>query len=256
VIAFALLLAAAAPLPAAALPAERARYDACVAKSDADAKAAIADAKAWAGSGGGVPAGQCLGIAQFAAGDDAAAADSFAATADLARQTGDARAPALWVSAGNAALAAGKPERARQLLGEAIASPALAGQMRGEAFLDRARADVALGTLPDARADMDEALKLVPADPMAWLLSATLARRMGDARSAADIHEADTRAPNEPAILYEAGNIAAAAGDMVRARESWARARAAGPDSDAGHAATAELARSGGVPPAPQPQGR
>ncbi|WP_419826778.1 tetratricopeptide repeat protein [Sphingomonas sp.] len=250
-IALALLLAAAAPVPA-----ERARYDACVAKSDADAKAAIADARAWAGSGGGVAAGQCLGIAQSAAGDDAAAADSFAATAELAGQTGDARAPTLWVSAGNAALAAGDAARAKRLLGQAIESSALAGQMRGEAFLDRARANVALAALAEARADMDEALKLVPADPMAWLLSATLARRMGDARAATDIHEADVRAPNEPAILYEAGNIAAAHDDMVGARENWARARAVGPDSDAGRAATAELARSGGIPPAPQPQGR
>jgi tetratricopeptide (TPR) repeat protein len=258
VIAALALLAAAAPppTPASAPNPERARFDACVQKADRDPPGAVADARAWAGSGGGVAAGQCLGIAQAAAGDYAAAADSLASTADLAVRLNDGRAAVLWASAGNAALAAGVPTRARDLLGRAIASPALAGPMRGEAYLDRARAAVAMGELAAARTDMDQALLLVPGDPMAWLLSATLARRMGDARAAADIRQAADRAPGEPAILFEQGNIAAAGGDIPAARTAWTRARDAAPDSESGRAAVAELARSGGVPPPPAREGR
>ena len=238
-------------------PAEKARFDACVKRSDGDAAGAIADAKAWAGSGGGVPAGQCLGIAQSAAGDWKAAADTFEATADLAGRTDDGRADDLWVSAGNAALAGGDAARARTLLDRALALPELGGQMRGEALLDRARAGVALGDLVGARTDMDAALAAVPADPMAWLLSATLARRAGDAaRAASDIREASARAPNEPSILLEQGTIAAAAGDMPVARIAWARARSIDPAGDAAKVATRALEASGGIPPPAAAVGR
>lgn len=247
-----LLLAAAAAAPATS---EQARFDACTRRIDTDPQAALKAARDWAGSGGGVAAGQCLGLAQVAATQWQAAADTFAATADLAEQTRDGRAADLWVSAGNAALGAGNAVRARTLLDSALALPTLTDPMRGEAYLDRARADVALGELAPARTDMDQALKLVPADPMAWLLSATLARRAGDlTRARHDIAEAASRTPAEPAILFESGAIYASAGDMAAARGEWTRARNIAPDSDAGRAATAELARSGDVPIlAPQP---
>lgn len=250
----ALLAATAQPPHAPRMPHSdpvKARFDACVAQGDTDPKTAIAAARTWAGQGGGVPAGQCLGLVEAAAGDWKAAADAFATTADLAQQTHDLRAADLWVSSGNAALAGGDATAARVALDKAIAIAELSEPMRGEAYLDRARADVALDELPAARTDMDAALKRVPADPMAWLLSATLARRAGDTtRAQTDIHEAANRAPNEPAILYETGNIAAAAGDMDGARTAWARARAADPRSDAGQAAEKELAATGGVVPA------
>ncbi len=253
-----LALAAAAVQPHA--DPVKAQFDACVAQSDQDPRAAIATARAWAGKGGGVAAGQCLGLADVAAGDWQAAADAFATSADLAVQTHDLRAADLWVSAGNAALAGGDAPTARIALDKAIATPELSEPMRGEAYLDRARADVALGELAAARSDMDEALKRVPADPMAWLLSATLARHAGDAaRAATDIGEAASRAPDEPAILYETGNIAAAAGDMAAARAAWARASTTDPQSDAGKAAGKELAETGGIVPAgpaPPRQGR
>ena len=248
----ALLLAAGPPAPSIA-----ARYDSCVKLADSDAQAAIASATKWAGDGGGIPAGQCLGLARVAAGDWKGAADAFAATADIAEQTSDGRAANLLVSAGNAALAGGDYARAREALTRAVALPALTDPMKGEAYLDRARASVAEDKPADARADIDQALTLVPGDPMAWLLSATLARRMDDpARAAKDIAEADRRAPNEPAILLERGTIAAAAGDMAAARTAWTQARAADPASDAGLAAQKALEGSGGIPKAAVREGR
>jgi tetratricopeptide (TPR) repeat protein len=266
VILLAALLAAAVPTPGHPhVPADprppQARYDACVKESDLDPAAAIATAKAWAASGGGILAAQCLGMAQAAASNWKGSADAFTAAATIAGQLHDVRAASLWVSAGNAALAGGDALRARTALGNALAVPTMDGQMRGEAYLDRARANVAGGDNAGARLDLNSALTLVPGDPMAWLLSATLARRMGDAtRATADIREAETRAPNEPNILFESGNIAASAGDMTAARAAWTRAQAADPTGDVGQSAAAELAASGDgtkpAPPRPKPSGR
>ena len=254
--------AAAAPGPADARGTQ-ARFDACARLSDTDPAAAQKEAIAWAKAGGGVAAVQCLGIARSAADDWKGALDAFTTGAALAAQTHDDIAAAnLWVSAGNAALAGGDFAKARDALSSAIASPVLADPLKGEAYLDRARAAVGAGDSTSARADLDQAVKLVPADPMAWLLSATLARRTGDTtRAKADINEAMMKAPNQSDILYEAGNIAATAGDMDTARAQWTRAMSAEPGSDGANRAKAELAATGGATtPAPantkRPQGR
>jgi tetratricopeptide (TPR) repeat protein len=255
-----LLIAAAAP--ASTGPADtrtdKARFDACVHLSDSDPAAAAQSAADWARTGGGVAAAQCLGIARSAASDWKGAVDAFSTAAALADQIHDSTASAnLWVSAGDAALAGGDAGKARALLTTAIATPGFAEQMKGEAYLDRARADVAAGDLIAARGDMDEAVKLVPADPMAWLLSATLARRMNDQpRAVADIKEAASRAPDNADILDEAGNIAAAGGDTTAARAQWTRALSTEPGSDAAKQARARLAASGGVPATTPAAGR
>ena len=257
-----LVAAAAAPGPADTRGVQ-ARFDACAKLSDTDPTAAQKEAIAWAKTGGGVAAAQCLGIARSAADDWKGALDAFTTAADLADKTHEPVAAAnMWVSAGNAALAGGDFAKAREALSTAIASPALPGALKGEAYLDRARAAVGAGDTASARADLDQAVKLVPEDPMAWLLSATLARRMGDtARAKADINQAMMKAPNQSDILYEAGNIAAAAGDMEDARAQWTRAVSAEPGSDGSNRAKAELAATGGMVPAPdkpktQPAGR
>jgi tetratricopeptide (TPR) repeat protein len=248
------LMLAAAP-SANALPGNgsvQARFDACAKQSDTDPAAAQKSAIDWAKAGGGVAAVQCLGIARSAAGDWKGAVDAFSTGADLADKTHDSVSSAnLWVSAGNAALAGDDPAKARALLTTAIASPVLSDPLKGEAYLDRARAGVAAGDTQAARADLDQATTLVPADPMAWLLSATLARRMGDGdRAKKDINEAMMRAPNQSDILYEAGNIAATTGDMATARAQWTRATTAEPNSEAAERAKAELEKSGGTAPA------
>jgi tetratricopeptide (TPR) repeat protein len=243
------LLLAAAPGPADTRPTPE-RFEACVKQSDINPAAAEKTAAEWAGSGGGVPAAQCLGIARSAAGNWKGAADAFVVAAGLAEGTQDKNAPSLWVSAGNAALAGGDPARAKSALSNAINSQGFAGLMRGEAFLDRARAEVALDNLTGARGDMNEALRLAADDPMAWLLSATLARRMGDtSRATSDIVQAENRAPNDPDVLFESGNIAAAAGDMDKARAEWTKSAAAAPQSPAAESARAELAANGGTVP-------
>jgi len=250
VIAALALLLAAAPAPVHAGPADargpQARYQECIKQANADPAAATQTATQWAATGGS---------ARSAAEDWKGAADAFAAAGDIATKTHDRSAATYWVSAGNAALAAGDAANARTTLTNALADPSLAAQMKGEAYLDRARANVALNDLPAARADMNDALTLVAADPMAWLLSATLARRIGEkSRAANDIREAMLRAPNEANVLYEAGNIAATNGDMDDARVQWSRAVAADPASGAAKSAKANLdASADSAPPAPKP---
>ncbi|MGK3925289.1 hypothetical protein ABI066_16215, partial [Enterococcus faecium] len=82
-----------------------------------------------------------------------------------------------------------------------------------------ARALVALGDLPSARVDMDLAEKLEPKDPLIWLSSATLARRMRDIpRAKLDIIEAYKLSADDASVNLEIGNIAAASGDLDGAR--------------------------------------
>jgi tetratricopeptide (TPR) repeat protein len=237
---FLTLLAAAAATPSP----QEARFESCVALSDANPPAALTEASAWRSSGGGVLARQCEGLAYAAQKRWAPAATAFEQAAREAERDRDGRAARIWVQAGNAALAGGDAAKARGFFESAIVSGVLKGEELGEAYLDRARATAMLGQTRIARSDLDQALKLVPADPLGWLLSATMARRDGDlARAAKDIEEAAKRAPDEPGVMLEAGNIAVLSGSDKAARAAWEAAVKAAPTSPAGKAAAEQLAR-------------
>ncbi|SNS57894.1 Tetratricopeptide repeat-containing protein [Sphingomonas laterariae] len=226
-------------------PAQK-RFEACAALVKSDPAKAVAEAEAWR-NGGGLPAKMCLGLAYSAQERWGPAAIAFEQAAKEAGIQRDGRAANLWVQAGNAALAGDDPAMARNHFDRALALPVLSDEMRGETHLDRARADVAIGNLGDARADLDRAVKLVPGDPMAWLLSATLARRQNDLpRATRDINEAARLAPQEAPVAFEQGNIAQLAGRTDEAKAAWTRAATLAPESDAGQAAI--LALKGGAP--------
>lgn len=235
----------------------------CVDAAIDDQAAGEAYALRWAGRGGGFSAGQCLGFAYSRAGKWQEAVAAFEGAARSA-QSGNSQSDAarLWAQAGNAALAGGMAERARDDLGAALAGGGLAGLARGEAYLDRARALVALNNLSAARADIDQALVLAADDPLAWLLSATLARRMTDLQRAAhDIAEAEKRAPDDASVALEAGKVAILTGDDAKARAQWERAVTLAPDSEQASAAREMIAQldragSGGPVSAPETDGR
>jgi len=93
----------------------------------------------------------------------------------------------------------------------------------------------------------------VPEDPLAWLLSASLARRMGDLdRAQADIGEAAKRSPDDASVALEAGRIALAAGAVGAARVAFEGAVRSRPGSEAALVAQAELDRLGGPAAAPK----
>ena len=238
-------LLAAATIPLAQLPGDAQRFQACLALIKKDAAAAVEQANEWAQRSNNVPARHCLGLAFVAAERWAPAVVTFEQAAREAELQRDGRAATLWSQAGNAALAADDPTNGRAYLDRALALPGLAPAMQGEAWLDRGRADVALADLKQARIDLDKGLALVPQDPFAWLLSATLARRQDDlARAATDIARAVKGAPNDPSVALEEGNIAAAAGQIDAAKRAWTRAAQLAPSEPEGKAAAAALAQT------------
>ena len=242
-----------AVLAAAAPESNAARFADCVALASANPAKALDEAGEWRIKGGGVLARQCIGLAYAALNRWQSAALAFEQAAKASEADGDGRSARLWVLAGNAALAGREAVKARAYFDTALASGILKGGEAGEAHLDRARARFAANDMKGARVDLDAALKLVPADPLAWLLSATLARGDGDLKRAqADIIEATKRAPDDASVANEAGNVAVMSGADEEARASWEEAVRIKPDSPAGKAAAAALAqlppKSGAAP--------
>jgi len=240
-----------AATPSAPASAEETRFNHCIDLATGDPATAEHEATSWRLQGGGFLARQCLGVAYATELRWPAAAAEFEAAANAAEIARDARAAKYWAQAGNAWLAGGEPARARTALNAALAPATLVGLQRGEAELDRARAAVAAGDTAAARSDIDHALVDAVDDPLAWLLSATLARRMHDLpRAQHDIAETLRRAGDDASAQLEAGNIAALSGDEARAKQAWTRAAQLRPDSDAGRAAMAAL-RQFDTPPVP-----
>lgn len=227
----------------------------CADIARSDSAAAIVRARQWIARNDGPAARQCLGFAQA---QGKHWTEAVAAFRDGARLAGSdpAVAARLWAQAGNAALAGGDVPGALSSLDAALAGTALPnGIERGEAYLDRARARVAMKDEPGARADLDSAIMLAPQDPLIWLLSATLARRMNDLPLAKrHIAEAAARADDDAQVALEQGVIAALGQDEVMARAAFHRARKLGQGTPVVEAADGYLAQLGDtaepVPPA------
>jgi tetratricopeptide (TPR) repeat protein len=216
----------------------------CPALLKADPARALEIANGRILQGGGVSAKQCAALAFAALEKWPAAAAAFEQAARQAEHDKLTVSGDLWVQAANAHLAAGDAGPAVAALDAALLTGSLSGMASGEAHLDRARAQVALGKLAEARADLDQALKLVPQDPLAWLLSASLARRMGALdRAQANIDQAAKLSPDDASVALEAGRIALAANAPAAARIAFEGAIKNQPESEAAKAAQAELDR-------------
>lgn len=233
-----------------------ARYRACLAMATNDPKGAEAEAERFRTAGGGARARQCLGMALVQQGRWAEAATAFEAAAADAQAAKDPTAAHYRAQAGNAWLAAGDAAKARIALTAALTGT-LSDFERGEALLDRARALVAAGQQQSARTDLDAALELVPKDPLAWLLSATLARRMEDLpRAQGDIAQALKLSADDASVQLEAGYIAVLSRDFAGARKAWQAAAKLGagtPVGERARAALTELAPVFVTTPAPAP---
>ena len=241
-----MLLAAAQAVAASAssgpVDAQGDRFARCVALTHSDPAAARAEAGRWRISGGRYFARQCAGLAFAADKNWPSAATEFEEAAREAQVAKDTRSANYWAQAGNAWLASGQPAKARVALDSALASGSLTGLPLGEAQLDHARALVAAGEMDAARGDLDLALTTAGDDPLAWLLSATLARRMDNLpRAKSDIAQALKRSADDASVQLEAGNIAAASGDEPAAREAWGTAARLAPTTDIGRNAVIAL---------------
>jgi uncharacterized protein HemY len=240
-------------LQAADTPADT-RYKTCLDLATSNPEAARNEAERFRLDGGGFKARQCLGLAYAQEERWRDAAIAFEAAAQEAAAAKDVLAYRYWAQAGNAWLATGEPVKAYAALNAALAAGTLTGQDEGEALLDRARSLVAAGQLPGARTDLDAALELVRKDPLAWLLSATLARRMKNMpRAQLDIGEALKLSADDASVQLEAGNIAAWSGDADAAKKAWETAVKLAPASPAGQNARAALGQFDAPAPTPAP---
>lgn len=208
----------------------QARLNQCITLSATNPAAAIDFGNGWIADGGGAAARQCLGIGFLDAGDYRAALTTFSnAGVDAAGRPNPAAAQ-LWSLAAQAALALGEAAEAQGHATFAIDAGRLSGAPLAAAHVTRARARVALSDLPGARADLDRAKELTPADGTVWLLSATLARRMADGvRAMDDIERAAILSPRDPAVALEAGILAWLYNDYEAARRSFESAIAIDP---------------------------
>ncbi len=224
---------------------DSALYADCVRAANEGVPGAIDAATQWKNGTGGVPARHCLGLAYMGANRPADAARAFEDAARVAEAQGNPAAADLYGQAGNALLIAEQYARAEIVLGNALVLAARQERTKGELLIDRARAREAQGNSTGARADLEQAVKLAPADATGWLLLGALARReerLPEARSA--IANALRLAQNDPDVQLEAGNMAAMDGDYTKARTLWNAAVRAGPDTPAGKAADLALLRN------------
>jgi tetratricopeptide (TPR) repeat protein len=227
---------------------DEARFDECLQQARTDPATAIATASTWAKEAAGDSAAypqQCLGHVYTSLLRWDAAERAFL----TARETLSAAHPEwrarLALQAGNAALADNRADAA--LFDLSLAERDLGTEDPGISAMietDRARALVASGKEAEAAGALEKARALDPQSPNAWLLSATLARRLGKLAEAQGFIETAARlAPNYPEIGLEAGVIAMLAGDQAAARASWQSVVALAPADDAATSAKAYLAQ-------------
>lgn len=223
----------------------------CLALAEQSPLAAIELARPWRASAQGaarVQASHCLGAAYARLGRWQPALVAFGEARDGLAATEHAYRARLGAMAGNAALATGSPDAALTALdtAQADAGADAAGDaaLAGEIALDRGRALVALGRLPEAETALEQARTAAPGSAQAWLLSATLARRLGKLGTAQQqIERAADLLPTAPEIGLEAGVIAVLSGREGAARRSWQSVIGAAPDSPEADMARGYLAQ-------------
>jgi len=234
-----LQLAAVQPLPTL----DEVQFAECLTLASKDPASAISSASLWGQQKGSYLARACHGFALATDFKFDLAVPMLTEAATLAQAKGDPRAARFWAQAGNAAIAAGQADVAVDALDKALASKALDTAERADSEVDRARALVALGKSADGEAALATARQLAPENGAAWLLSATLARRLNKLPDAlAFIQTAAALLPSDPAVALEAGNIAITAGDDNTARKQWEQVIKIGPNSRQAVTATAQLA--------------
>jgi tetratricopeptide (TPR) repeat protein len=250
-----ILLQAATPASAQPLPTlNEIQFTECLDLARTDAPSAITDASLWAQQGGGYLAQACHGFAlandfKF---DLAAPLLTEAARGAEAKQ--DPRAARFWAQAGNAAIANDQSADALTALDRALATASINAE-KADIEVDRARALVTLNRPDEAVTALGNARQLGPENGTAWLLSATLARRLSKLPDAlAFIQTAASLLPRDAAVALEAGNIAIAAGDEIAARKQWEQVIAIAPTSRQANTAQAQLAALSASPTVPKPE--
>ena len=234
---------------AAGLTAEQARLEVCLDRARTDPATAISEASRWTAESSGAETSfpqHCLGMAYTALLRWQAAEQAFLAAREAAGPGNPVRRAQLATMAANAALAEERAEAALAALGLAATDAAAAGDdaLRAIVEVDRARAMVLQGREGEAEIVLASARTLDPQAPFAWLLSATLARRLGKLDEAQGfIETAAAMSPNYPETGLEAGVIAMLQGREEAAATSWRSVIEVAPDSEEAATARSYLAQ-------------
>lgn len=231
-------------LQSTALPTlDELRLTECTEMAFKDPPSAIIEGSKWRQENGGWRAEICLANGYAHNFEFSRAIPHFTAGAQGAAPEDQTRANQYWLQAGNAAIAANRPQEAIRLIDRALAKGELEPAERGEALIDRARAYVASGQDAQAETDLFAVRRLLPENILGWLFSATLARRNNDLDKAQDfLATAAALDPQDPAVALEAGNIAAALGDDEKAANHWQTVIDLAPESRQAKTARARLA--------------
>ena len=216
-----------------------ARLADCIKQARTDMTTAIVTADDWLeglkGAEQAYPL-ECMGIIYTRQMLWEEAEHAFAQARDALLPEDRKRRARLGAMAANAALADDRPGSAIVSLDLAAADAREAGETKaaGDIEVDRARALVALERPLDAEKALELARRDSSDNADAWLLSATLARRLDKLKDAQFyIETAAALRPVDVEIGLEAGLIAALAGRDDAARKSWQSVIKAAPDSAA-----------------------
>jgi tetratricopeptide (TPR) repeat protein len=250
-----LLLQAATPAPAQPLRTlDEVQFTECLDLARKDAASAVTEASLWTQQKGGYLARACHGFALASDFKFDLAIPVLTEAAQGADERKDPRAARFWAQAGNAAIANDQPAEALTALDRALGLATANGE-KADIEVDRARTLVALTRSDEAATALANARMLGPENGTAWLLSATLARRLGKLPDALTyIQTAAPLLPRDPAVALEAGNIAIAAGDEAAARKQWEQVIAIAPTSRQANSAQAQLAALSATPTPPKPE--
>lgn len=201
-----------------------------------------------------VIANHCLGLAATELSLWTDAQTAFTAARDETPENELSARARFSLMAGNAALASGDAINASGLLAQAqsLAQQAASGTLEALAATDLARAQVAIDEPEFALQSLDTATRLEPSRSEAWLLKATLLRRLDrldDAQAA--IERASALSPNDPQVGLEAGVIAILSDREDAARASWQSVVDTHPGTPQAETAQSYLAQLGPVADAP-----
>lgn len=228
------------PAPTAPMS-ENAEYQSCMEQAAKDASAAYESAGSWMVRGGGFAARDCQAVALVRLGSPGEAAQRLETMAQEMDRSGNAELPIVLAQAGQAWLAAGRPERAYAVQSAALKlTPADVDLM-----VDRAVSAANLKRYNDAVADLNQVLKLDPKRSEALVYRGTAYRYLGEqTRARTDIDQALALDPRSADALLERGNLKRLAGDGAGARADWlALLRVVDQDAPQARAARANIER-------------
>ncbi len=231
------------------LPKPKSELQRCLAQARNAPATAITEASAWLARTEPITGGEpqfCLGTAYGELSRWPEAEAAFIAGRDAVGPANIGLRAQMGGIAGNVALLQKAPARALVALDMAHGDALTAGDIAlvGEISLDRARALVALKRDAEAATALVEARTSAATNPLAWLLSATLSRRLGKLPAAqAQINTAAGLDPTDPEIGLEAGLIAMLQGREDAARKSWQSVIRLAPGSDIATTAQGYLAQ-------------